>query len=141
MAFDFGLKRIGIATGHEQTGIASPLTTLHSTNTNPDWDAIGKLISEWQPDALIVGVPYHMDGSDSDMSTAAQRFGRQLHGRFGLPVYEIDERLTSQAAAAEHRQQRQSGRQSRTGKGDIDMLAASLILQTWLQQQETRRDG
>ena len=112
MAFDFGLKRIGVATGHEQTGVASPLTTLQIHQASPDWDAIGRLISEWQPDALIVGVPYHMDGTDSDMSAAAQRFGRQLHGRF-----------------------------RKTAKGDIDMLAASLILQTWLQQQETLSDG
>lgn len=141
MAFDFGLKRIGVATGHEQTGVASPLTTLQIQQASPDWDAIGRLISEWQPDALIVGVPYHMDGTESDMSAAAQRFGRQLHGRFRLPVYEVDERLTSQAAETEHRQQRQSGRRSKTAKGDIDMLAASLILQTWLQQQETLSDG
>ncbi len=141
MAFDFGLRRIGVAVGHTGTGIASPLTTLNLPASGPDWNTITQLLDEWRPDALVIGVPYHMDGSDSDMSNAARRFGRQLNGRFGLPVHEVDERLSSMAAEAEHRRQRQGGRQRRTRKGDIDKLAASLILQAWLQQRETAGDG
>lgn len=141
LAFDFGQKRIGIAVAHQQTGIASPLTTLTAINDQPDWDSINKLIMEWRPDALVIGVPYHMDGSDQEMTEHARRFGRQLHGRYNLPVHEVDERLTSSEAASEHAQQRAAGRRRKTQKGDLDKLAASLILETWLQQQESQSGG
>lgn len=132
IAFDYGKKRIGVATGQEQTCTASALTTLQSINNQPDWKKIGELIETWKPDALVLGVPYHMDGAEHDMTQNAQHFGRQLHGRFNLPVIEVDERLTSYEAYDEIVQQRKSGLRKKTRKQDIDMLAAQIILQDWL---------
>lgn len=127
LGFDFGRKRTGVAVGQMITRSASALVTLHSRDGRPDWSGIGELIAQWQPDALVVGVPLHMDGSEQDMTRAARRFCRQLEGRFHLPVFEAEERLTSYAAehgAGQH-------------PGEIDKLAAQLILQDWLEQQET----
>lgn len=135
MSFDYGTRRIGVATGQEITRTATALTTLQSVQQKPDWAAIERLIREWQPDALVVGVPYHMDGSEHEMTAAAQKFGRQLHGRFNIPVYEMDERLSSRAAEEELAAQRAGGRKSKTRKSEIDSLAAQIILQDWLQQE------
>jgi len=140
LGFDFGLKRIGIATGQELTGTAQALTTVFNSEQKPDWLAIEKLINEWKPDALVVGVPYHMDSSVFDMTLAAQKFGRQLNGRFNLTVYEMDERLSSREAEAEIARQRHAGNRKKTQKGDVDKMAAQIILQSWLQQQEHSRN-
>jgi len=135
MAFDFGRQRIGIAIGQEITSSSNPLTTLKAINNKPDWDGISKLINEWQPDALVVGIPLHLDGSEQEMSQAARRFGRQLHGRYRLPLFETDERLSSREAEQQIKQQRKNGTRGRSQKGDIDKLAASVILQRWLDEQ------
>jgi len=132
IAFDYGERRIGFAVGDQETGLCSPLSTLHSKDGGIDWQAIGKLLEEWQPAALVVGVPRHMDGSDSDMTARASRFGRQLNGRFALPVHEADERTTSRQAEDIMRDNRSKGRR-RSSKGDTDKIAATLILQHWLE--------
>jgi len=136
LGFDFGLQRIGVATGQTLTGTAQALKTLHSIQNKPDWPGIEKLISEWHPDALVIGIPYHLDSSENDMTIAARRFGRQLNGRFNLPVYEMDERLSSKEAEHEIKRQRQTGQRRKSHRGDIDKMAAQIILQSWLQQQE-----
>jgi len=136
LGFDFGLKRIGVATGQELTGTAQALTTITCQQQKPDWETIEKLINDWKPDALVVGIPYHLDGKEQEMTLAAQRFARQLNGRFKLPVFEMDERLSSREAEAEIARQRQAGLRKKSQKGDIDMMAAQIILQSWLQQQE-----
>ena len=136
LGFDFGLKRTGVAVGQQLTGTAQALTTLQSTRQGPDWQAIEKLILEWKPDALVVGIPYHLDGNENDMTGAARKFARQLHGRFQLPVFEIDERLSSREAENEITRQRAAGMRKKTRKEDIDKMAAQIILQNWLQQQE-----
>jgi len=100
LGFDFGLKRIGVAVGQEMTGTASALTTVAARDGKPDWDAISRLIHEWQPDAVVVGLPLNMDGSDHELSRRARRFGNQLHGRYNLPAHFIDERLSSLEAEA-----------------------------------------
>jgi len=138
LGFDFGLKRIGVATGQELTGTAQALTTISCSQQKPDWSAIEKLIDEWKPAALVIGVPYHLDGKVIEMTLAAQKFGRQLNGRFNLPVYEMDERLSSREAEAEIARQRQAGHRKKSQKGDVDKMAAQIILQSWLQQQEHR---
>jgi putative Holliday junction resolvase len=92
LAFDFGLKRIGVAVGQTQTRSASRLTTVSVKREHPDWTAIAKLIEIWTPDALVVGLPLNMDGSEQEMTLRAKRFGRQLEGRFGLPVHLVSER-------------------------------------------------
>lgn len=141
LGFDFGLSRIGIAVGQELTATAQALKTLHNINHKPDWQAIETLIREWNPDALVIGVPYHLDGTEQDMTEAARKFGRQLHGRFQLPVFEMDERLSSREAEAEIRRQRAAGQRKKSHKGDVDKIAAQIILQSWLQQQEHLKHG
>jgi putative Holliday junction resolvase len=128
LGFDFGRKRIGIAVGQKVTGTATALCTLTSGDDRPDWDAISRLIGEWRPDALVVGLPLHADGSESEMSRAARKFARQLEARYRLPVHTMDERLSSHTAAE---QQRREDRQDRAG---IDAIAARIILQNWLEQ-------
>lgn len=130
LGFDYGTKRIGVAVGQNVTHSVTPLTTLHSKNDKPDWDAIGKLIAEWQPDKLVVGLPLHLDGSVQALTERVQRFGNQLKGRYNLPVELVDERLTSHEAETEL-----AARGGKTAKADIDALAAALILQSWLDQQ------
>lgn len=136
LGFDFGKQRIGVATGQTLTGTAQALKTVHSIQNKPDWQAIEKLVSEWKPDALVIGIPYHLDSSENEMTDAARRFGRQLNGRFNLPVFEMDERLSSREAEQEMKRQRQNGQRKKSQRGDIDKIAAQIILQSWLQQQE-----
>ncbi len=136
LGFDFGERRIGLATGDRETQLCSPLTTLHSRDGAIDWPAIAKLIEQWQPAALVVGVPRHMDGTDSAMTARAARFARQLHGRYALPVHEADERTTSVQAEEIIRDNRGSGGRRRSNKGDVDKIAATLILQHWLEAGE-----
>ncbi len=130
LGFDYGTKRIGVAVGQDITRNVTPLTTLKSRNETPDWDAIGKLIREWNPDKLVVGLPLHLDGSPQPLTDKAQRFGNQLKGRYNLPVEMMDERLTSHEAENELK-----ARGGKLAKADIDALAAALILQSWLDQQ------
>ena len=132
LAFDYGKQRIGIAVGQTLTSSVTPLTTLKAVKQKPDWGAIQRLIEEWQPDLLIVGLPLHMDGSEQQLTEEARRFGHKLKGRYNLPVEWMDERLTSHEAEEILRQQ---GGKMRSDKQDIDKIAASLILQSWLTQQ------
>lgn len=132
LGFDFGTRRIGVAVGQEVTGTARPLTTLRSPNGAVDWEAVSRLIEQWRPDALVVGVPLHMDGTEQEMTRAARRFGNRLRGRYNLPVHTVDERLTSDEA---ERLLRDAGRGG-AEKGVIDAVAAQLILQAWLEQQQ-----
>ena len=131
LGFDFGEKRIGIAVGQQVTGSATALTTVHARNNKPDWDTIARLIEEWKPDALVVGIPYHMDGSEQAMTQAAERFCRQLEGRYHLPVHRAEERLTSYVVEA--------GLAGTSEKGDIDPLSAQVILQDWLQRTQAEQ--
>jgi putative Holliday junction resolvase len=129
LGFDYGRKRIGVAVGQQVTQSATALTTISARDGKPDWPAITRLIEEWKPDALVVGIPYHMDGSEQDMTRAARRFCRQLEGRYRLPVHTADERLSSYIV--------ESGLpgSGKTGQ-TIDPLSAQVILQDWLQQKE-----
>jgi putative Holliday junction resolvase len=129
LGFDFGTKRIGVAVGQDITRTVTPLTTLHCSNDAPDWEAISKLIQEWRPDILVVGLPLHLDGTTQVLTDRAQRFGNQLKGRYNLPVEMVDERLTSHEAETEL-----ATRKGKIAKADIDALAAALILQSWLDQ-------
>lgn len=136
LGFDFGRKRIGVAIGQEVTRTAQALTTLQNQQDKPDWQAIEALLHEWKPSALVIGIPYRLDGSEQDMTQRARRFGRQLHGRFHLPVHEMDERLSSIEAEGEIRRQRKQGLMKQSSKETIDKLAAQIILQSWMNQQE-----
>ncbi|WP_320167228.1 Holliday junction resolvase RuvX [Methylophaga sp.] len=132
LGFDFGMKNIGIAVGQELTATANPLTAIKARDGIPDWSHIEKLLKEWQPDLLIVGLPLNMDGTEQEMTAAAKRFGNRLNGRFNIPVEWQDERLTTYEALD------QMGIRSKMDsrqRSDVDQLSAQLILQSWLNQQ------
>ena len=136
MGFDYGSKRIGVAVGQTLTATARPLATVLVKNKQIDWAHISALIQEWQPDAIVVGLSKHADGSDSETTVATRRFSRQLHGRYQLPVHTIDERLSSVAAAAEQRgngiaKKGKEKRKSSNVAQSIDAIAAQIILETW----------
>ena len=118
LGFDFGTRRIGVATGNALTRSANALTTI-GVEGDARFAAIRRLIAEWQPDALVVGVPFHPDGAAHDNTRRAQRFARQLHGRFRLPVHEVDERYSSVEAEA-------------GGAMDVDAESAAIILEQFL---------
>ena len=130
LAFDFGEKRIGVATGETLLGSAHPLTVIHAESNDDRFAAIGKLIAEWQPTHLVVGLPTHADGTPHEMTRLACKFGERLAKRFNLPVSYADERLTSLDAEA---RLRETGRNSKTAKPLLDAVAAQLILQTWFE--------
>jgi putative Holliday junction resolvase len=133
LGFDFGLKRIGVAVGSTLTGAARGLAVVRHGERAPDWKAIAALIDEWQPDLAVVGVPYNIDGTPSDLTPRAERFARQLAGRSGLQVETVDERLSSREAEASLKAERQDGRRRRTvDAGAVDMRAAAVILERWL---------
>lgn len=120
LAFDFGTLRVGVACGNTVLGRGRPLATLTQLG-DARFAAIARLLAEWQPDALVVGVPFHPDGASHENTARARRFARQLHGRFGLPVHEVDERYTSVEAEA-------AGARGAA----VDAAAAALILEQFL---------
>lgn len=136
LAFDYGLRHIGVAVGQSVTGTGTPLAPLKARDGIPDWAQIEKLIREWQPQQLVVGLPLNMDGSPSPMSGRTQKFARRVEGRFGLPVVLWDERLTSFEARGEILAE--SGGRSRDlnawRAGGVDSVSARLILEGWLAQ-------
>jgi putative holliday junction resolvase len=131
LAFDYGRRRIGVAAGQTVTGSAGPLGTVANGDSGPDFECIGRLVREWRPDRLVVGLPLAIDGSDNDMSCAAKAFAREL-ARFGPPVELVDERHTSAEAGAELKRARQSGGRRRIRKADVDSAAAVLIAERFL---------
>ena len=120
MAFDFGTTKIGIAVGQKITGTATPVAIVKARDGIPQWPVIDQLMEEWQPTVLVVGLPINMDGTESDMSKAATRFSKRLHGRYGIGIELMDERLSSFEA-----------REFET-PDQLDAIAAKLILETWL---------
>ena len=130
LAFDFGEKRIGVATGETLLGSAHPLTVIRAESNDDRFAAIGKLIAEWQPVQLVVGLPTHADGTPHETTRLAQKFAERLQRRYHLPVAFADERLTSVDAAA---RLRETGRDSRSARPLLDAVAAQLILQTWFE--------
>jgi putative Holliday junction resolvase len=118
LSFDYGTSRVGVAGGNTLLGRAQALRTVAAAGA-ARFAAIGRLIAEWQPDALVVGVPFHPDGQPHENTRRAQRFARQLQGRFGLPVHEVDERWTTTEARA-------------VGASDLDAAAAAVILDQFL---------
>ncbi len=125
LGFDFGTQRIGVAAGQTVTGTASPVTILSARQGIPDWQQVKKLIDEWRPSQLVVGLPLNMDGSESDISQQARQFADQLAKLSQLPTTTIDERLSSIAA-----EQLLDPRK----KVHVDGLAAMIIVETWLSQ-------
>lgn len=120
LAFDFGTRRIGVAVGGSLLKTAQPLATVRAQG-EARFDAIARLVAQWHPDALVVGVPFHPDGAAHDNTRRARAFGRRLHGRFGLPVHEVDERYSTTEAQA-----------LGAAGADVDALAAAILLEQFL---------
>jgi putative Holliday junction resolvase len=118
LAFDFGIKRTGVATGNRLTRTASPLPTI-AANNDQRLDAVAMRVKEWQPDVLVVGVPFHPDGAAHENTARAQKFARQLRARFSLPVFEVDERYSTTEAIS-------------SGAKDADAASACIILEQFL---------
>lgn len=124
LAFDWGLRHIGVAAGQTRTGTAQPVTTLKAKDGIPDWERLGALLDEWDPDVVVVGLPLDLDGSDGEMCPGARRFGRRIAGRFSRIVEFQDERLTTREAFSRG-----------AGHKDTHDLAATIILEDWLRAQ------
>ncbi len=130
LAFDYGEKNIGVAVGQTLTGTANPLETIHVTRSHPDWNAISRIVTTWQPDALVVGLPLNMDGTEQKVTRRARRFGDQLLGRYQLPVHLVDERLTTREA------RNRLASEGRDGSDDHP-VAEQIILESWLNEQRS----
>jgi putative Holliday junction resolvase len=132
LAFDFGLKRIGIASGDTVTRTAAPRAAVPAGKAGPDWSAIERAVRALAPGLLVVGAPYNADGSEGALAAAARRFAAELERRFALPVHLVDERFSSLEASALLKTQRASGqRRRRLGRTDVDSAAAAVILGRW----------
>lgn len=118
LAFDYGLKRTGVASGTRLLGMATPRKSIYAEG-KARFAKVADYIQEWQPDALVVGVPFHPDGAEHENTLRARRFARQLHGRFGLPVFEVDERYSTTEALSQ-------------GAPDADAASACIILEQFL---------
>ena len=132
LGFDYGTKHLGIAVGGSASGRAEALATASVQQGIPDWALLDRLINEWKPAALIVGLPLNMDDSENAMSRAARKFGHRLQGRYNLPVHMVDERLTSVDAKNTLVESRVPWKQR---KARVDKLAAQTILQAYLDEQ------
>lgn len=132
LGFDFGLRRIGVAVGQSTTRTASALETV-GNGARPDWDAIDRLVREWRPTALLVGLPLDAEGGETDMSLAARRFGASLGERYDLAVQFSDERLSSREAESRFAQARAGGFARRKNADQLDAISAQIILENWLQ--------
>jgi putative Holliday junction resolvase len=128
LAFDFGTTRIGVAVGQELLGTASALTPLPARDGIPNQEALKKLIDEWQPDLFIVGLPINMDGTESEMSRRARKFGNRLYGHYGKPWFGVDERGTTKQAKSIAKD---LGHRGSYKDNPVDGIAAQLILEAW----------
>ena len=129
LGFDFGTRNIGVAVGQVITQTATALPQLKARDGIPDWNEVEAVIREWKPDAVVVGIPLNMDGTESQMSMRARKFGKRILGRFNLPFYEADERLTSFEAKE---WAGKLGHKGHYGSSPVDGMAAQIILEAWL---------
>jgi putative Holliday junction resolvase len=132
LAFDFGLRRIGIAAGDTLTATAAPRPAALVTRAGPDWPAIAREIDALKPQRLVVGAPYNVDGTPGALAPAARRFAAELEQRFKLPVSMVDERWSSLEAGAALKARRAGGGRRRIRREDVDSAAAAVILERWL---------
>jgi len=140
LAIDFGLRRIGIAVGQSITGSASPLGVVRNSDDGPDFDSLGKLVDEWRPSLIVVGLPVHADGTPSDVTAHVERFIEELR-RYNLPIETVDERNTSTEAKAVLKNARAAGSRGRIKKEMIDSAAAVFIAERYLASGRDRTSG
>lgn len=131
IAFDFGTRSIGTAVGQRITGTARPLAALKAQEGTPDWNLIERLLKEWQPEAVIVGLPLNMDGTEQLLTAKARKFANRIHGRFGVKIILHDERLSTVEARAGLFEQ---GGFRALNKGKIDSASAVVILESFFEQ-------
>ena len=137
VAIDFGLRRIGVASGDTLTRAAHPRSTISNGPNGPDWRALERVLADTRPARIAVGEPYNADGSESTLTDAARRFATELATRSSLPVDLVDERWSSQDAEERLREQRASGeRRRRVTREDVDAAAAAVILERWFEKQD-----
>jgi putative Holliday junction resolvase len=135
LAFDFGLRRIGVACGGTVSRNASALATVPAGPKGPRWELVDSLLRDWQPDMAVVGLPYNVDDSDSKMTVAARDFAAELARRYKIEVVMVDERYSSLEAGARLQAARESGlRRRRVAKSDVDAAAACVILERWFSE-------
>lgn len=138
LGFDYGSRKIGVAVGQTSTGSSEGIATIPADSPAGPWLKIGKLIKDWQPDALVVGLPLTFDGNEPEFAGCAREFGKQLHSRFALPVNFIDEALTTDFADSIIRETTLPGKRiTKHRNSKRDRLAAELILQTYLNEYRT----
>lgn len=134
LAFDYGTRRIGVASGDTLTRTARALTTLERTNELIPWSAIDKLVREYQPAQLVVGLPWNMDGTPTLLTDSSRDFAAELKARYNVPVALVDERLSSREAESQLRDARAAGlKKRRNTHADVDMIAARILLEQWLE--------
>ena len=134
LAFDFGTKNIGAACSASPIAPVQELPPIRAKDGIPDWTELEKLLNEWQVSKVIVGKPLNMDGSESELSKRARKFANRVHGRFGIAVEMVDERLSTREAKEEAVNR---GHRGNYGQSPVDSIAARLILETWLQGDDT----
>jgi len=147
LGLDYSRRKIGVATGQNLTYSATALTTLVALQQQPDWQGLNALIEQWKPAALIIGLPLNMDGTEQDTTHSAREFGMDCQQRFNLPVFFVDERLSSREAShmlgyegiTSPRRINRPGKKNKKHNDDtkIDSMAAELILQSWLNEQKS----
>ena len=130
MSFDYGTEKIGIAIGQSISSTAEPLTIIRAKDGIPNWSQITSLIESWRPNFFVVGLPYNLDGSDSKLLQRALKFAQRLNGRFNIPTFGIDERLSSKAATEKFK----TGNPKNSVRNEIDDIAAQIILETWFSE-------
>lgn len=140
LGFDYGVRRIGVASGNRVSQSARPLPALIAQKGQPDWSRIDALLSEWRPETLVVGLPLTLDGGEQAITRGARAFADALGMRSRLPVYLVDERHTSQEASRRFAAQRAAGSARRRDAENIDSLAAAVILESWLTQTHPERE-
>lgn len=132
LAFDFGTRSIGIAVGQEITGTASPLPAIKARDGIPDWDELGRIFDEWQPDLAVVGLPLNMDGTEQEMTQRARKFANRLHNRYRVRVETSDERLSTADAKA---MLFELGGYKKLTKDKVDSVSACVIFSSWIENQ------
>jgi putative Holliday junction resolvase len=134
LGFDYGTQKIGVAYGQSLTGTASAVAIIKAKDGIPDWAQIESLLEEWKPNVVVVGLPFNIDGSESELLVRATKFGNRIHGRFGIPCFGIDERLSS----IEAREILLEDNSRPNKKAAIDDIAAQLILENWFSELANR---
>lgn len=137
LCFDFGMKSIGVAIGNPVTTTATPLSAITAVEGAPNWQQVAELVTDWKPQALIVGLPLNMDGTEQPITSEARLFGEKLQGRFGLPVHFVDERLSTVEAKA---RLFELGGAKKLTKSKIDSVSACLIYESYINRHSNKDD-